>query len=174
MFYVPFFHFKVNNWEHKKIKLIEFYNSIQEEFENVEEKNLFTNYYKNDKKALNLCCEVFQEELKKLLSEINAVSYQVNNVWFEKAATYGFHKIHHHGPIGYSSVCFINFDKNEHTPTQFISPFNNFLNGHQLSYNPKNIDEGSIIFFPSAIQHFTEPNYSSKERLILSFNLNLE
>ena len=51
-----------------------------------------------------------------------------------------------------------------------MSPFPNFLTGLQLTYTPE-VDEGSIIFFPSYISHFTEPNLSDENRLIVSFNL---
>ena len=72
---------------------------------------------------------------------------------------------------GFSSVCFVEYDENVHTPTKFISPYSNFVNGSCLDHSPKNVIEGSLIFFPSAILHYTHPNNNNNTRTILSFNL---
>ena len=39
---------------------------------------------------------------------------------------------------------------------------------------PPGIREGSLIFFPSYVLHYTAPNQSDVDRIILSFNVNAE
>ena len=92
--------------------------------------------------------------------------------WFETSSQGDYHGIHTHGLVGYSAVCFIDYDSDEHTATQFVSSFNNLLTGEALQHSPE-VNEGSLIFFPACILHYTEPNKSVKERKILSFNINV-
>lgn len=172
MFYVPIFHFKIENWKYKKEKLLELWNSISSDC--VEEDNLFFNYENTSSISHEHIHEIFYEEIQSLIVNLGCDHYQFLNGWFENAGKYGHHEIHNHGPIGYSSVCFINYNKDVHTPTQFISPFNDFINGRNLIYSPENVSEGSILFFPSNISHYTNPNLTDFERLIVSFNLAIE
>ena len=170
MFYVPLFHYKVENWDSKKQFLLQLYQSVQEDCEGGV---VTTNYYKDCIKIKQDIGNLFHPEIKKFVNAINCKSYNVRNAWFELSTKHNYHGIHNHGPTGYSSVCFVNYDENEHEPTQFVSPFNNFMNGNVLDHNPQNITEGSIIFFPSTINHYTNPSQSDKERLVVSFNLQI-
>jgi len=40
-----------------------------------------------------------------------------------------------------------------------------------IEFIPNDIEEGSIVFFPSNVPHYVAPNKSTKPRLILSFNI---
>ena len=73
-----------------------------------------------------------------------------------------------------SSVCYVDYDPEVHKPTHFYAPYLNFINGSVIDHIPEGIEEGSIIFFPSAIGHCTVPHHSDKTRTILSFNLKVE
>ncbi len=115
--------------------------------------------------------EVLKEDLEKFYSESKIGERVSISCWFQKYVKGCFHSPHNHGPIGYSSVCFIEYDKNEHMPTRFILPFNNIMTGEINEYYPKNLDEGTIIFFPSFLNHYVLPNKSNKLRIILSMNI---
>ena len=169
MFNIPIFHFKVENWDEKKSALIELYNLVENDCEMVEGTDVITNYHQNCINIRQDISYIFYSEIKRFTDIIEYNECIVDAAWFEKSYKNHYHKIHNHGALGYSSVCFINYDENEHTPTQFIAPYNNFINGVSLIYNPQNVIESSIIFFPSAINHFTEPNKSDKERLVVWF-----
>ena len=39
-----------------------------------------------------------------------------------------------------------------------------------MDFNP-DVKEGDIVFFPSQLLHYANPNTSDKERVILSFNM---
>jgi hypothetical protein len=114
---------------------------------------------------------ILTRELQIAKTNLGIETFLVSNSWFEKAEKNMYHQTHNHGPLGFSAVCFIQYDDSIHTPTQFVSPFNNFVSGSVLSHSPEHIKEGSLIFFPSIIHHYTIPNDSEKERIILSFNL---
>jgi len=174
MFSIPIFHFKIDDWIEKKKHLLETWNLIKEDC--VEENNMLISYgtEKCPEKLDDIIHNCFKEEIAHFLSHLNYHNYTFLNGWFQRASKCGFHGVHNHGPLGYSSVCFVNYNEYEHTPTTFISPFPDFIMGDTILYQPNNITEGSIIFFPSSIQHFTEPNSSSLERLIVSFNLAID
>jgi hypothetical protein len=94
----------------------------------------------------------------------------VTSAWFQKQEENMLHGIHNHGAVGFSSICYVKFDKDVHLPTTFISPFNDFLFGNTQYYQPE-VEEGDIIFFPSIIQHYSPTNSSDSDRIIFSFNL---
>ena len=173
MFHVPLFHYKVKDWENKKKYLLQLHESIQSDCTNLDNKGI-TNFHTDPEKIKQDIVFVFNDEIKQFINSIGSKTYNVDAAWFEQSNKNHYHGIHNHGGSGYSSVCFINYKENEHTPTYFLSPFNNFMNGKTLIHTPQNITEGSIIFFPSAIHHFTSPNESDEERMVVSFNLTLK
>jgi len=174
MFSVPLFHFKVENWKEKKKQLLNTWNSIKGEC--LTQNNLLISYGSENcsEKLDDVIHNILDQEIKSFLSYLDYDNYEFLNGWFQSASKCGFHGVHNHGQLGYSSVCFINYNEEEHSPTTFISPFPDFIMGDTMLYQPNHITEGSIIFFPSSIQHFTQPNSSSLERLIVSFNLAID
>jgi len=174
MFSVPIFHYKVNNWETKKKNLLEYWNLFKEQ--TIQDKNnLIHNFNLSDKSKINyLIHQTFEEEIDIFMKQIGENKYKLICSWFENSIKYSYHSPHNHGSSGYASVVFINYNQNFHRPPRFYAPFNNFINGDALCYDAEDISEGSIIFFPSSILHGTEVNYSDVERLVVSFNLNLD
>lgn len=178
MFYVPFLHLKVWDWEIKKEKLLKLIKS--ENFSVREDDNITTDYHyqqENEQDCGNYIQKVhdiLDEELNVFVNHYGMTKCGMTSSWFELSHKNQYHGIHNHGATGFSSVCFIDYDEDAHTPTKFISPFLNFQNGSQIEFVPNGVSESSIIFFPSSILHYTEPNISSKTRTILSFNLNCQ
>jgi hypothetical protein len=168
MFEVPIYHYVIGDWDLKKKKLMEIYASLKL---TIKDDTVKTDFNQPDRTP-------YWNEIKNILGyELNAFSQETNQslrqtgYWFESSSRGMYHEIHNHGAIGYSSVCFVQYHSRIHTPTKFVAPFNHFWSGEQLTFSPDIIGEGSIIFFPSAIHHFTNPNESDHERIILSFNL---
>ena len=81
------------------------------------------------------------------------------------------HAPHSHGCHGLSAVCFVQYDKNEHTPTRLLSPHYDPIEGYNMEYIENDITEGSLIVFPSNIIHDTIPSQSEHSRIILSMNI---
>jgi uncharacterized protein (TIGR02466 family) len=127
-----------------------------------------TNFRKNEKFNLS---DIFDDEINTFKNEFNLKEIKPKHFWFEKCLKKEYHSPHTHGLIGYSAVCYVDYDENEHSPINFLSPFHNFLNGEPSLYVPSNVTEGTIIFFPSTLLHWVSPNNSEKERLVVSFNL---
>ncbi len=169
MFFIPLFHTKCFNWQLKKNKLKNLCGKLNYDgYQYNDFSKHTTNLYIND-----IDC-IFEEEIKNFKNINNIQHHKIVDCWFEKFLTSNYHQIHNHGPLGYSAVCYIDYIKTEHKPLVFISPFNNFLNHSVLFYSPEFVEEGTIIFFPSTLNHYVDPNKSENERLVVSFNLKLD
>jgi len=169
IFPIPFFQHQIKDWGRKKQELLDLYKSVTSNISD-EDDTVCSDYYRDSSSYWDKIEPILKEDLD-LFSSYTKTSYKQNGHWFEKSSFGMHHEIHNHGAIGYSAVCFIEYDESIHTPTKFVSPFNDFFNGNSLTHIPENITSGSLIFFPSSIHHYTSPNTSEKERIVLSFNL---
>jgi len=178
MFSNHLLHLRVKNWKEKKKALLEIYESRKSQKEVFKVLNkretphdVETDYHHNFDTGENYDEEItniLRDELE-ILSDTFDCSVEVCTTWFEKASMGKQHSTHNHGVSGFSAVCFIEFDPKHHTPTVFLNP--NLCDEMNLNFLPMEIYEGSLIFFPSYVLHYTEPNLSNVPRLILSFNI---
>ena len=165
MFDIPVFQIQCYNWGHKKQQLLDIVGNLGRH------RFVYTDYHQLP--TLDYTEQVHQilsDEIYQFSNVFNLKEVRVKRAWFERAEQHDYHHVHSHGSTGFSAVCYINYDKTEHTPTCFIAPFKNWLTGTDLVYVPE-VDQGTVLFFPSAIMHYTEANQSVKTRTIVSFNL---
>jgi len=167
IFYVPILQFNCSNWYQKKSEIKR--RILLSNLDNFD--NHYTNFRSNEKFNLS---DIFYDELNFFKEQFNLNEIEPKHFWFEKCFEKDYHSPHTHGLIGYSAVCYVDYDENEHRPLTFLSPFHNFLNGEPSVYVPTNVTESTIIFFPSTLLHWVEPNSSKKERLVVSFNLRIK
>ena len=171
VFAIKFAHIKVNNWkEKKKLILANMSNVTREDIPRGE--FLETNYHtlrREGPDEMNVTT-ILEEELTEFMLQVGGV-VRVNTSWIERSTRGMSHSVHNHGQLGYSAACYVTYNPEKHTPTQFIAPFCHPINGDILQYEPPNIEEGDLIFFPSYLLHYTRPNQSDDERIVLSFNL---
>lgn len=171
-FAIPIFKYQIKNWEEKQKKLLTLHKKRSETYVIAEEKDdhVLSDYhslYDHDyweEVALHL-----EEELEDFANTVE-MHLQTNGYWFESAKKGMHHGVHNHGAIGYSAVLYIQFDEEQHKAVTFVSPFNNFINGEPSYYYPE-AKSGTLLFFPSSILHYTDPNTSDLERIVFSFNL---
>jgi hypothetical protein len=157
-FSIPIFKYKVQNWSTKKKQLLDLFNNLDHRVV----VNVITS-------PIDIKTNILMEEVKLFEKDIgfNLTSTQV---WFQKYENNMDHTVHNHGPMGFSSVCFIEYSKIFHKPTTFVSPFGNYITGELERYEP-DVEEGDIIFFPSNLLHYAPTNLSKLTRTIMSFNL---
>jgi len=172
MFQIPLAHYIVRDWEFKKQKLL---SAIKRSNFSID-KTVKTTYDATGKtKTLelnNLFDNIFKEEINLFLSISGLNYYEIELSWFQIEDSSMCHLVHNHG-YGISAICYIQFDHEEHLPVHFLSPFNDILTGNSNHYIPE-VYEGSIIFFPSFVNHYTLPNPSNKQRIIASFNIKVD
>lgn len=172
IFAIPFLHMKVQEWDKKKKKLLELFDKENFTFEKVGTvKNSFS---MDESKSLQLSKSI--ESL--LMSEIDAFNEvfgmkksEIIQSWFQVEERDMHHPIHNHGYGHFSSICYIEFDNDNHVPTTFVSPSPDVVSGDISKFIPDNIAEGSMVFFPSGLPHYSPGNKSETSRKILSFNI---
>ena len=172
LFYVPICKLSINDWQDKKSQILLVLENNDKSVKYID--NIHTDYYVQENKgyidyrtAITL---ILKEELQIACNELNLSRIEINRCWFERAKKYDYHKVHNHGSIGYSGVVYVEYDNSKHTSTTFVSPFNNFITGETI-INESKVKEGDMLIFPSILSHYTEPNKSDVDRVILSFNL---
>ena len=172
LFSIPFVHLQVDDWEEKKPVILE--TVSQCDFTRKSDEFVDHDFYRppsaypywGDVKDLLL--STFAKFADIIGDDIHVKSY-----WTERAKRGDTHLVHNHGALGYSSVLYVDYDENEHTPTRLIAPYLSFEQGSQITFDPPDVTSGSIIFFPSQLLHYTLPNNSDKERVIMSFNIGI-
>jgi hypothetical protein len=172
MFDIPLTHYVVRDWEMKKEQLLSLLkNSIIDSYDNFK-----TSFNSQEKDSLYKFNEsfnnIFNEEIELFLDQFGFNDYQITKSWFEVEEQNMYRGINNHG-YGVSAMCYIQFDDTEHNTIEFLSPFNNFLNGTTQIYTPE-LNEGSLIFFPSSINYYTSPNKSKKEKISSLFLMKMD
>jgi len=160
-FSVPIFKYKIQNWNIKKKQLLDLFNNLEHKVVG----NVITS-------PIGIKTNILLEEIKLFEKELGINCYSTA-VWFQKYDISMNQAVHTHGATGFSSVCFIEYDKNKHKPTTFVSPFGNYITGELERYKP-DVEEGDIIFFPSNLLHYAPINLVKEVRTIVSFNLDID
>lgn len=200
MFSVPLCHIEIKNWEYKKKQLLNICKNVTSTNYNYKDApagDVFTDYHFNGRYGSSYSIDIhkiledeieFLEDMLINPNDFNDVeipdpfnspedcrySFRLENSWFETATKLSRHEAHTHGPVGYSCVVFVEYDPQVHTPTIFLNPFLSSFFGNPNDYQPSNlVKEGSLICFPSPIIHYTQPNLSDVDRLILSWNMSV-
>jgi uncharacterized protein (TIGR02466 family) len=121
------------------------------------------------------------------------LNMNVVGAWFQIQNNYGFHDIHNHGNCSWSGVYYLQIDdaaKREAHPvlgkqngiTRFYSHQLNLLGGAHMDLGNaylqrSNFDvtpeEGGLIVFPSWLNHKALPYDGEKDRMIVSFNMQI-
>lgn len=173
MFTIPYLQLDVSDWNNKKKKLLELMSKCVLIDEHSILKSSF--YHESSNNHNDLVESIFETELSQLKKSFGFNHCSIKYSWFQEQTKNMFHPLHDHGEnnIMMSSICYIEYDSSEHSPTQFISPYVDSLSFSHLDFMPQ-VNEGTMIFFPSNILHQTLPSPSDKPRKIISFNMEVK
>jgi len=136
-------------------------------------------WIENNYKFVEGMQELFEEEINlaydKIIKPYSSLhlskrKLKIGDFWFQNQNNGTAHGIHTHGSNGLSAVCYMKYDKQHHTPTNFISPNFNSFNNINMTWYPEESTEGTMVFFPSNILHYTRPNNSDVSRIIAAIN----
>lgn len=136
--------------------------------------------------------EIASSSNQHIWQQMNAqkLSMHVVGAWFQIQNNYGFHDIHSHGNCSWSGVYYVQIDeaskRHEHPNlgalngiTRFYSPRFDLLGGAyadmgnaylQDSHFDIQAEEGTLVIFPSWLNHKAMPYDGDKDRIIISFN----
>ena len=168
MFSIPLTRYKCSWWKQKRETLLR----LLDEQELCQGDEQVLSDYRSSEKYIDTISDILSDELSWF-----AHDYKCNPIivraWYERALPYMYHPTHNHGHGGYSAVLYIEYNPKYHRPTNFIAPFDHFITGEQLVYEP-DVEEGHLILFPSFLHHYTHPHQSMERRTVLSFNLTVD
>ena len=172
IFAIPFLHIKVSDWEQKKETLLNLCSKETLTFEKVSTvKNSFDLDETNSHELSKSIEEVLKDELEVFRNTFGIKQSEIIQSWFQVEDRGMYHPIHNHGYGLFSSVCYMEFDKENHSPTHFVAPAPDVVSGDIMKFIPDNVTEGSILFFPSGLPHYSPGNITDISRKILSFNI---
>jgi uncharacterized protein (TIGR02466 family) len=121
------------------------------------------------------------------------LNMNVVGAWFQIQNHYGFHDIHNHGNCSWSGVYYVQIDdaakREQHAVlgkqnglTRFYGHQLNLLGGAHMDLGSaylqrSNFDvvpeEGTVVIFPSWLNHKALPYDGEKDRIIVSFNMQI-
>ena len=170
MFSIPYWKFALTDWEEKKKNiqvLLEQYPCIKHEGQ-----NFLTNRRLPRGSAtlfLKGCLDLFAEPLHEFTNEIKT------NLEISKAFATAYDKgqeqiLHNHGKSLFSAMIYVDLDPIDHSPTVYKQPFNQFDSANVCFLKLKT-QEGDMIIVPSAIEHFSPVNSSSKRKTVIALDL---
>lgn len=169
-------HIKCEHWDAKKKILLKLKERGDKVSRVQKEGHIKTDYHYQVKENLFFynkhLADILEIELQSFCDCIGVKSGTVTNAWFETSVRNAHHGIHNHGGNGYSAVCFVEYNPEQHTATRFLSPSLSALDNEPLIGSPE-VEEGDILFFPSNVPHYTLPVESDEVRSILSWNMRI-
>lgn len=130
--------------------------------------SIFDNYFINTI-VWNTIDKMFEEMNEKIYLPIPFNS-ELKHIWYNRYETGDWQEIHDHASekISFSGIYLI--DINEENSTTFYN--NKTMNCFDLqckAFSTPHIEEGSVIWFPSELEHYVNP--VKKERTTISFNI---
>ena len=168
MFSIPLTRYKCSWWKQKRETLLR----LLDEQDLCQGDEQVLSDYRSSEKYIDTISDILSDELSWFAHDYKCQPLIVR-AWYERALPYMYHPTHNHGHGGYSAVLYIEYNPKYHRPTNFIAPFDHFITGEQLVYEP-DVEEGHLILFPSFLHHYTHPHQSMERRTVLSFNLTVD
>ena len=167
IFEYPSYQYQVNDWEFKKKGLLKRINfqKFTGGYETFESDRLT-----NKKKYLYYFEDLFREELNYFCSEAK-VNCKMTDCWSVRYKSNDYQGIHNHRSWGFSGVLYVEYDPKVHSPTHFVSPWQDPRKDTTIVTYPRDVKEGTMFIFPSSCLHYVPPNKSRKIRTIVSFDL---
>lgn len=164
-FQITFYKVSIKNWIYKKSRLFDLVNWDDKDCWT---DSHFSDFYRLGTDYRKPFVEILKEEFDHLGKNLN-LPLVMKSLWAQRYLSSHFMQPHNHGPTGLSFVLYADFDST-HPLTTFYSPFHCPIRGDVIEYKP-DVKEGDILFFPSMLLHFCEPNNSRFRRTIFSGNI---
>ena len=161
------YRYEINDWRFKKKGLL---NRINRQEFTDDGFGYRTDRVKDGKSYIHYLSELLNEELSSFCQEAQ-VTCHMTDAWTTRYKRGDSQGPHNHRSWGFSGIIYVEFDPKIHTPTWFISPWQDPRNDTTSLAAPKDVKEGTMIIFPSSTLHYVRPNQSNKERTITSFDL---
>ena len=171
LFSVRYVSVQAEDWDRKKPELEALLRD--HEFERHGLAQFDTDRHNNGNRYVEPFCRIFGDELNRFGMEMGLTRLQVGAIWAVRYGRRDYHAVHNHRSTGYSGILYLDYDEEEHTPSIHVSPWNDpVTDTTQLSAPP--VREGTLVFVPSSVLHYTRPNESDRLRQIVAFDMEVQ
>ncbi len=110
----------------------------------------------------SLVMQAFENHNKLISNYFGSSPMIINSGWFQQYETGDYHDWHVHPECMFTNVYYVEMsEKNSKTCLNIM--------GKEVDIE---IEEGSIITFPSFVQHCSKPNISTSTKTVIGFNTN--
>ena len=168
LFSVRYVSVQSEDWESKKAKLKALLQD--DEFERSGLAQFETDRHNNDGRYVDDFCRIFGDELNRFGMEMGLSQLRIGAIWAVRYGHGDYHAVHNHRSTGYSGILYVDYNEDEHSPSIHVSPWNNPITDMtELAAPP--VREGSFVFVPSNVLHYSKPNDSDKLRSIVAFDM---
>ena len=169
-FSIPFYQTKIEDWEFKQEKLLSIYEDYARDNMSFSEQN---SDFDNENNYHVMIETILFEDIKRAVKEIDWIGGRprVGNAWFQTYDHQHTHAVHNHGLGHLSMVCYIKYNPEKHRPTTFVCPYTSLIDGNVMEWEPEDVEEGTLIMWPSGLAHYAPANLSDERRMILSANI---
>jgi hypothetical protein len=168
LFEYPSYQYHLTDWYFKKKAILG--KLKKEEFIRTPLQTFECDRQKNKNRYLHFFQDLIRAELNQFYQEEN-VTCTMTDCWSVRYKKGDQQFVHNHRSWGFSGVLYVEYDSKLHTPTCFVSPWQNPTTDTTILSYPQNVREGTLVIFPSYTLHFVPPNQCSKQRTIISFDL---
>ena len=168
LFEFPSYQYKVDDWKFKKKGLLNRLN--KQDFIRTELQHFETDRPTNNKSYVHYLSNLLSSELLEFCQEAK-VTCAMTDAWCVKYQKGDQQTIHNHRSWGFSGILYVDFDPKVHSPTCFMSPWQNPATDMTSLAYPQNVEEGILFIAPSFAHHFVHPNKSGKPRTVIAFDL---
>ena len=169
LFEYPSYQYQIDDWDFKKKGLLKRIKS-QKFIRSGYCSNFETDRLTNNKTYLHYFEDLIRNELNEFCSECK-VSCTMTDCWTVIYKIGDYQNVHNHRSWGFSGVLYVEYDPKVHTPTCFVSPWQDPRTDTTILTYPQSVQEGTLLIVPSNCLHYVNPNKSKKIRTIVAFDL---
>ena len=188
-FSTPVWTFKIDNYKEANEELYNFILNLREKDPNGVRRSNFNGWHSKDfdlkSSAVNKFINLISPNINTVLSDMSwdktKQTVKLSNMWTIINEKDGFNERHHHGNSSISAAYYVRAPE-DCGDIVFYDPRPAPIYSHPISSKPNNLNaqinsitpqEGSLVLFPSYLDHSVNPNLSNKERIVISFNVSL-
>ncbi len=171
LFSVRYVSVQTESWDEKKSELKGLLRD--EEFERSGLAQFETDRHNNNNRYISDFYRIFGDELNRFGLEMGLTQLRIGAIWAVRYERGDYHAVHNHRSTGYSGILYLDYDEQEHTPSIHVSPWNNPITDMTDLAAPP-VKEGTFVFVPSSVLHYTRPNESEEIRQIVAFDMEVQ
>ena len=166
----PYFYYECQNWLRKKSLLKDL---LKKQTKNQNTLNGFYTDLNSNSNYIDEFISIFFDEIQQFGKDIQSQSVKINTLWSVEYNQYDYHEVHTHGDSDFSAILYVDYKKNVHPSTCFVIDKVDPISKKTIINRGEFVDEGGIMFFPSNVLHYSNPNQSFTKKTIVSFNLDI-